>query len=84
MAPPPKEGILVIGEIIRLKMHKDPLLLKDRRYHLRTYPCCFVGKDVVEWLLKNNETLSASNAIACMKILQSSGIFHHGKTGLII
>jgi len=77
MPPPSKEGILIIGEMIRLKMHRDPLIVKDRRYHFRNYPCCFIGKDVVEWLLKNNEAQSASHAIACMKVLQSNGIFHH-------
>lgn len=76
---PSKEGILILGEIIRQKMHKDPLVVKDRKYRLRTYPCCFVGKDIVEWLLKNGEAQSASNAIACMKILQNNGIFHHGQ-----
>jgi len=77
LPPPSKEGILILGEIIRLKMHRDPTIVKDRKYRLRNYPCCFVGKEVVEWLLKNHEAQSASNAIACMKVLQSNGIFHH-------
>ena len=79
LPPPSKEGILILGEIIRLKMHRDPTIVKDRKYRLRNYPCCFVGKEVVEWLLKNHEAQSASNAIACMKVLQSNGIFHHGE-----
>lgn len=58
-------------------MHRDPLVVKDRKYHFRAYPCCFVGNDVVEWLLKNHEAESASNAIACMKVLQNNGVFHH-------
>ena len=79
MSPPSQEEILIIGEIIRLKMHKDPSLIKDRRYHLRTYTCCFVGREVVEWLVKNDEAITQSSAISCMKILQDNGILHHGQ-----
>jgi len=77
MSPPSIEEVLIIGEVLRLKMHKDPSLIKDRRYHLRNYACCFIGHEVVEWLVRNSEVTSVANALACLRLLQESGIIHH-------
>jgi len=72
-----KEEILIIGEIIHLRMQRHPLLIKDRRQLLRTHPCCFSGREVVEWLIKNGEALSDHDAVACMRVLQEEGVIHH-------
>ena len=78
MAPPSKEEVYIIGEVLRMKMHRDPSLIKDRRYHLRNYSCCFVGLDIVQWLVRTGECINVANALACMRLLQDAGIFHHG------
>lgn len=77
MSSPSKEEILIIGEILRLKLHQDPSLIKDRRYRLRTYTCCFVGRELVEWLVKSGEAFNHTNGVGCMRILQENDILHH-------
>jgi hypothetical protein len=40
---------------------KDPVtgfVLKDRTYHLKTYPKCFVGSEAVDWINKNVSGIS--------------------------
>ena len=47
-----REEVLIIGELLHLRMQRHPLLIKDRRQYLRTHPCCFIGREVVDWLIK--------------------------------
>lgn len=75
-----KAAILAVGEELRLLLHEeDPPLIKDRRYHLKTYEGCFVGNDMVDWLLKKGEVESRSEAIAMMQKLLDHGVVHHGE-----
>eukprot|EP00794_Sanderia_malayensis_P004750 gene4750-5374_t len=76
MAPNPGQ-ILIIGEQLRIRMHEEPGLVGDRRYHFRTYAGCVVGKEVVDWLLKAREATSRDNAVKCMRLLQDNGVLHH-------
>ena len=77
MAPTSGE-ILILGEQLRLRMHQEPSMIKDRRYHFRTYSCCFVGKDSIDWMVKYREATSRANAMKCMRLLQDNGVLHHG------
>ena len=70
--------ILIAGEQLRLRMHDEPGLIGDRRYHFKTYTCCMVGRDAVDWLVKSREATSRENAIKCMRLLQDNGVLHHG------
>ena len=75
-----KAAILAVGEELRLLLHEeDPPLIKDRRYHLKVYEKCFVGHDMVDWLLKKGEVESRSEAVAMMQKLLDHGVVHHGK-----
>ncbi|XP_032232127.2 DEP domain-containing mTOR-interacting protein [Nematostella vectensis] len=72
--------ILLLGEHLRVRLHneRDPGdIIKDRRYHLRLYPCCFVGRDVVDWLVHHGEAVNRTAAVQCMCILQENNIIHH-------
>jgi len=69
--------ILIAGEQLRLRMHDEPGLIGDRRYHFKTYTCCMVGRDAVDWLVKSREATSRENAIKCMRLLQDNGVLHH-------
>lgn len=73
--------ILLLSEHLRARLHceRNPDMIKDRRYHLRMYQCCFVGKEVVDWLLKLGEAPSRFSAVQCMCALQESNLLHHGK-----
>lgn len=76
-----KAAILAVGEELRLLLHEeDPPLIKDRRYHLKAYEKCFVGHDMVDWLLKKGEVESRSEAVAMMQKLLDHGVVHHGKS----
>lgn len=75
-----KAAILAVGEELRLLLQEeDPPLIKDRRYHLKTYDRCFVGHEMVDWLIKKGEVESRSEAVAMMQKLLDHGVVHHGK-----
>ncbi|MEL6437939.1 MAG: DEP domain-containing protein [Cyanobacteria bacterium J06621_8] len=52
------------------------LEVKDRRYRLTTYPQCFVGKELVQWLIENKELLTAE-AIAWGQSLIDHNLIEH-------
>ena len=75
-----KAAILAVGEELRQLLHEeDPPLIKDRRYHLKSYDRCFVGHDMVDWLLKKGEVESRKEAVAMMQKLLDHGVLHHGE-----
>lgn len=75
-----KAAILAVGEELRLLLQEeDPPLIKHRRYHLKTYEKCFVGHEMVDWLIKKGEVESRSEAVAMMQKLLDHGVVHHGK-----
>lgn len=75
-----KAAILAVGEELRCLLHdEDPPLIKDRRYHLKMYDKCFVGNELVDWLIKKGEVESRSEAVAMMQKLLDHGVVHHGK-----
>lgn len=73
--------VVLVGEHLRNRLHaeEDPVMIKDRRYHLRMYPCCFVGRDLVDWLIRHGDASSRGGAVQCMNVLLDHGIIHHGK-----
>ena len=75
-----KAAILAVGEELRQLLHaENPPLIKDRRYHLRTYQNCLVGHEMVDWLLKKGEVESRKEAVAMMQKLIDNGVIHHGE-----
>ncbi|MGK7928423.1 MAG: mechanosensitive ion channel domain-containing protein [Spirulina sp.] len=50
--------------------------IKDRRYRLKTYPRCFIGAELVDWLMMREEC-SREEAIAIGEHLRKRGIIHH-------
>ena len=75
-----RSAILAVGEELRLLLHdEDPPIIKARRYHLRVYESCFVGHDMVDWLLKKGEVESRKEAVAMMQKLLDNGVIHHGE-----
>ena len=75
-----KAAILAVGEELRMLLHEEnPPIIKDRRYHLKVYPDCFAGHDMVDWLLKKGEVESRREAVAMMQKLLDNGVIHHGE-----
>eukprot|EP00040_Diaphanoeca_grandis_P029963 m.176461 g.176461 ORF g.176461 m.176461 type:complete len:293 (-) comp31847_c15_seq1:104-982(-) len=52
-------------------------IIKDRRYHLKTYKQCFRGNEMVTWMLENSYASSRSEAVAIGSSLILHGIYHH-------
>lgn len=71
--------VVLFGEHLRRRLHAedDPVMIRDRRYHLRTYSCCLVGRDLVDWLIRNGEANTRSGAVQCMNVLFENSIIHH-------
>ena len=65
------------GFLSRLRLH-DGKLIKDRRYHLRTYPNCFVAKELTDWLIDHKEAPDRETGIRLMQKLMDHYIIHHG------
>ena len=56
-------AILAVGEELRQLLHSEqPQIIKDRRYHLRTFEKSFIGHEMVDWLLKKGEVESRREA----------------------
>jgi hypothetical protein len=59
---------------------RDPergLKIKRRRYRVRTYPNCFVGREAVDWMVKNLNLRTRQEAVAIGEILMQRGIIRH-------
>ncbi|XP_015254085.1 PREDICTED: DEP domain-containing mTOR-interacting protein-like isoform X2 [Cyprinodon variegatus] len=73
-----KTEVMIAGEQLRLRLH-DGKLIKDRRYHLRTYPNCFVAQELIDWLVSHKEALDRVTAVSLMQHLMDHDIVHHGE-----
>lgn len=67
-----------LNSISRLRLH-DGKLIKDRRYHLRTYPNCFVAQELIDWLVSHKEAPDRATAVCLLQHLMDHDIIHHGK-----
>ncbi|VEP16980.1 hypothetical protein H1P_520021 [Hyella patelloides LEGE 07179] len=50
--------------------------IKNRRYNLRTYSNCFIGKEAVDWMV-NNLNLSPEQSVKLGQRLIDEGFIHH-------
>uniref|UniRef100_A0A3Q0S9L3 Rap guanine nucleotide exchange factor 3 n=1 Tax=Amphilophus citrinellus TaxID=61819 RepID=A0A3Q0S9L3_AMPCI len=61
-------------------IERNPGLIRDRKYHLKTHRQCCSGKDLVDWLMTQNEGLqSRSQAVGMWQVLVDEGILLHVK-----
>ncbi|XP_032373303.1 DEP domain-containing mTOR-interacting protein isoform X3 [Etheostoma spectabile] len=65
-----------MSTIVRLRLH-EAKVIKDRRHHLRTYPNCFVAKELIDWLIEHKEASDRDTAIKIMQKLLDQSIIHH-------
>ncbi|CAC5412954.1 DEPTOR [Mytilus coruscus] len=71
-----KNEIFYIGDQLRTRINFSNLL-KDRKYHFKTYKNCFVGKEVVSWLVDCKLCDTRSSAVTALRTLQDHYILHH-------
>uniref|UniRef100_I3KWT2 Si:dkeyp-97e7.9 n=1 Tax=Oreochromis niloticus TaxID=8128 RepID=I3KWT2_ORENI len=76
MARQHKAEVMIAGEQLRLRLH-DGKLIKDRRYHFRTYPNCFVAHELTDWLVSHKEAADRATAASLMQHLMDHDILHH-------
>ncbi|XP_053724125.1 DEP domain-containing mTOR-interacting protein [Synchiropus splendidus] len=76
MARQHKAEVMIAGEQLRLRLH-DGKLIKDRRYHLRTYPNCFIAQELIDWLLGHKEAPDRATAVCLVQHLIDHDIVHH-------
>uniref|UniRef100_A0A3B4GP53 DEP domain-containing mTOR-interacting protein-like n=1 Tax=Pundamilia nyererei TaxID=303518 RepID=A0A3B4GP53_9CICH len=76
MARQHKAEVMIAGEQLRLRLH-DGKLIKDRRYHFRTYPNCFVAHELIDWLVSHKEAADRATAASLMQHLMDHDILHH-------
>ncbi len=50
--------------------------ITDRRYHLKVYPKCFVGSEVVDWMV-THLSISSEQAVQLGRRLIDKNIIHH-------
>ncbi|XP_056242052.1 rap guanine nucleotide exchange factor 3 isoform X1 [Seriola aureovittata] len=66
--------------VYSVMIERNPGLIRDRKYHLKTYRQCCSGKELVDWLMKQNECLqSRSQAVGMWQVLVDEGILVHVK-----
>ncbi|KAF7653901.1 hypothetical protein LDENG_00077290 [Lucifuga dentata] len=69
--------------VCSVMIEHNPGLIRDRKYHLKTYRQCCSGKELVDWLMKQNEALqSRSQAVGIWQVLVDEGILVHVKNEL--
>ncbi|XP_074498908.1 rap guanine nucleotide exchange factor 3 isoform X2 [Sebastes fasciatus] len=66
--------------VYSVMIERNPGLIRDRKHHLKTHRQCCSGKELVDWLMKQNECLqSRSQAIGMWQVLVDEGILVHVK-----
>jgi hypothetical protein len=53
------------------------IVLRDRKYHLKTYKKCFVASEAVTYLVSSGHALTRKNAVELGIAMQSMNIFDH-------
>nr|XP_054772753.1 DEP domain-containing mTOR-interacting protein-like [Lytechinus pictus] len=68
-------NILIIGEKLRNEWRAS--LIQDRRYRLRHYQKCFIGKDVIDWIVLHKGIKERGKVVELMNVLQKYNVIHH-------
>lgn len=64
------------GDALQEKL-KATKVIKDRRYHLKSYKSCFKGDELVTWFVENKHASSRVEASAIGCSLLMHGVIHH-------
>ncbi|WP_107669260.1 DEP domain-containing protein [Cyanothece sp. BG0011] len=65
-----------LDKIIDKIRSEKGVTIKNRRYRLKSYPKCFIGSELVDWLTKNL-SISSEEAIKIGQQLIDKKIIHH-------
>ncbi|XP_054651091.1 rap guanine nucleotide exchange factor 3 [Dunckerocampus dactyliophorus] len=66
--------------VYSVMVDRNPGLIRDRKHHLKTHRQCCSGKELVDWLMRQNDGLqSRSQAVGMWQVLVDEGILVHVK-----
>ncbi|XP_078795439.1 rap guanine nucleotide exchange factor 4 isoform X2 [Oryzias latipes] len=73
------EKILHAGKILRNAiLSKAPHMIRDRKFHLKTYRQCCVGTELVDWLMQQSSCVhSRPQAVGMWQVLLEEGVLNH-------
>uniref|UniRef100_A0A8C4NNV1 Rap guanine nucleotide exchange factor 4 n=1 Tax=Dicentrarchus labrax TaxID=13489 RepID=A0A8C4NNV1_DICLA len=75
----PSEKLQRAGKVLRNAiLSRAPHMIRDRKYHLKTYRQCCVGTELVDWLvLQSACVLTRSHAVGMWQALLEEGVLNH-------
>uniref|UniRef100_A0A3Q3VTQ5 Uncharacterized protein n=1 Tax=Mola mola TaxID=94237 RepID=A0A3Q3VTQ5_MOLML len=75
----PSENILRTAKIIRNAiLSRAPHMIRDRKYHLKTYRQCCVGTELVDWQMQQSSCVhSRTQAVGMWQVLLEEGVLNH-------
>uniref|UniRef100_A0A4W6FYG8 Rap guanine nucleotide exchange factor 4 n=1 Tax=Lates calcarifer TaxID=8187 RepID=A0A4W6FYG8_LATCA len=75
----PSEKILRAGKILRNAiLSRVPHMIRDRKYHLKTYRQCCVGTELVDWQMQQSSCVhSRIQAVGMWQVLLEEGVLNH-------
>ncbi|XP_064614683.1 rap guanine nucleotide exchange factor 4-like [Liolophura sinensis] len=75
----PSEKLSRAGHILRMVLlTRAPHMVRDRKYHLRTYRRCMVGTEMVDWLMQQSSLVhSRTQAVGMWQALLEEGVIVH-------
>lgn len=75
------ERILKAARVVYSALiERNPGLIRDRKYHLKSYRQCCSGKELVDWLMKLNSSFqSRIQAVGTWQVLLDEGVLVHVK-----
>ncbi|XP_029937286.1 rap guanine nucleotide exchange factor 4 isoform X2 [Myripristis murdjan] len=75
----PSEKILRAGKVLRHAiLSRAPHMIRDRKYHLKTYRQCCVGTELVDWQMQQSSCVhSRIQALGMWQVLLEEGVLNH-------
>ncbi|XP_075465169.1 rap guanine nucleotide exchange factor 4 isoform X4 [Ascaphus truei] len=75
----PSERILRAEKTLRYAiLSRAPHMIRDRKYHLKTYRQCCVGTELVDWLMQLSSCVhSRTQAVGMWQVLLEEGVLNH-------
>ncbi|KAJ8416864.1 hypothetical protein AAFF_G00327420 [Aldrovandia affinis] len=75
----PSEKILRAGKVLRnVILSRAPHMIRDRKFHLKTYRQCCVGTELVDWQIQQSPCVhSRTQAVGMWQVLLEEGVLNH-------
>ncbi|CAB1328502.1 unnamed protein product [Coregonus sp. 'balchen'] len=75
----PSEKIMRAGKVLRdAILSRAPHIIRDRKYHLKTYRQCCVGTELVDWQMQQSSCVySRVQAVGMWQVLLEEGVLNH-------